>query len=182
MAVEISKDMRSGALVYHRLPKPGKLEVVATKPLGNQRDLALAYSPGVAAACEAIVEDPAEAANLTARQNLVAVISNGTAVSAGLFKKLPFDPRRDLAPVSLLGQFDLAVLVPEASPYKSLSELLAWGRANPGKLNLGTIHIGSTQHLAAELFRSQANLSAQVIPYNGTPAVINALRDRKSVV
>ena len=104
------------------------------------------------------------------------LISNGTAVSAGLFKKLPFDPRRDLAPVSLLGQFDLALLVPETSPYKSLSELLAWGRANPGKLNLGTIHIGSTQHLAAELFRSQANLSAQVIPYNGTPAVINALR------
>ena len=80
MPVEMSKDLRSGALVYHRFPKPGKLEIVATKPLGNQRDLALAYSPGVAAACEAIVEDPAEAANLTARQNLVAVISNGTAV------------------------------------------------------------------------------------------------------
>lgn len=80
MPVEMSKDLRSGALVYHRLPKPGKLEVVATKPLGNQRDLALAYSPGVAAACEAIVDDPQEAANLTARQNLVAVISNGTAV------------------------------------------------------------------------------------------------------
>ncbi|MCA0401093.1 MAG: NADP-dependent malic enzyme [Proteobacteria bacterium] len=76
----MSKDLRSGALVYHRLPKPGKLEIVATKPLGNQRDLALAYSPGVAAACEAIVDDPAEAAHLTARQNLVAVISNGTAV------------------------------------------------------------------------------------------------------
>jgi malate dehydrogenase (oxaloacetate-decarboxylating)(NADP+) len=80
MPVEMSKDLRKGALVYHRHPKPGKLEIVATKPLGNQRDLALAYSPGVAAACEAIVEDPAEAANLTARQNLVAVISNGTAV------------------------------------------------------------------------------------------------------
>lgn len=104
------------------------------------------------------------------------LISNGTAVSAGLFRKLPFDPRRDLAPVSLLGQFDLAVLVPESSPYKSLAELLAWGRANPGKMNLGTINIGSTQHLAAELFRSQANLVAQVIPYNGTPAVIHALR------
>ena len=104
------------------------------------------------------------------------LISNGTAVSAGLFKKLPFDPRRDLAPVSLLGQFDLAILVPESSPYKSLAELLAWGRANPGKMNLGTINIGSTQHLAAELFRSQTHLVAQVIPYNGTPAVINALR------
>ncbi|MBK9082940.1 MAG: NADP-dependent malic enzyme [Rhizobiales bacterium] len=76
----MSDDLRSGALVYHRLPKPGKLEVVATKPLANQRDLALAYSPGVAVACEAIAENPAEAAELTARQNLVAVISNGTAV------------------------------------------------------------------------------------------------------
>ena len=76
----MSDDLRSGALVYHRLPRPGKLEIAATKPLGNQRDLALAYSPGVAAACEVIVEDPAEAATVTARQNLVAVISNGTAV------------------------------------------------------------------------------------------------------
>ncbi len=104
------------------------------------------------------------------------LMSNGTAVSAGLFKKLPFDPRRDLAPVSLLGQFDLAVLVPESSPFKSLTDLLASGRAHPGQLNLGTINIGSTQHLAAELFRSQANLIAQVVPFNGTPAVINALR------
>ncbi len=68
------------ALDYHRWPRPGKLEVAATKPLGNQRDLALAYSPGVAAACSAIVADPAEASKLTVRANLVAVISNGTAV------------------------------------------------------------------------------------------------------
>ena len=80
MAVKMSEDLRTGALVYHRSPKPGKLEIQATKPLGNQRDLALAYSPGVAAACEAIVNYPAEAANLTARQYLVAVITNGTAV------------------------------------------------------------------------------------------------------
>ncbi|MDE2361620.1 MAG: NADP-dependent malic enzyme [Hyphomicrobiales bacterium] len=76
----MSDDLRSGALVYHRFPKPGKLEIRATKPLGNQRDLALAYSPGVAVACEAIVEDPQQAAEMTARQNLVAVVSNGTAV------------------------------------------------------------------------------------------------------
>ncbi len=80
MTTKMSDDLRSGALVYHRLPRPGKLEVVPTKPMGNQRDLALAYSPGVAAACEAIAEDPATAADLTVRQNLVAVISNGTAV------------------------------------------------------------------------------------------------------
>ena len=104
------------------------------------------------------------------------LMSNGTAVSAGLFKSLPFDPRKDFAPVSLIGQFDMAILVPEASPHKTLADLLAWARAHPGKLNLGTINIGSTQNLAAELFRSQAQLDAQVVPYNGTPAVINALR------
>src|SRR5262245_30625936 len=77
---DLSDDLRSGALVYHRLPRPGKLEVLPTKPLGNQRDLTLAYSPGVAAACEAIVADESAAAEMTARANLVAVVSNGTAV------------------------------------------------------------------------------------------------------
>src|SRR5215213_5825064 len=80
MASTISDDLRASALVYHRTPKPGKLEIQPTKPLGNQRDLALAYSPGVAAACEAIIADPGQAAELTARANLVAVVSNGTAV------------------------------------------------------------------------------------------------------
>ncbi|MBX3454445.1 NADP-dependent malic enzyme [Ferrovibrio sp.] len=76
----MTSDLDRMALEYHRLPKPGKLEITPTKPLATQRDLALAYSPGVAAACNAIVDDPAEAASLTARGNLVGVISNGTAV------------------------------------------------------------------------------------------------------
>ncbi len=80
MASNISDDLRKAALAFHRHPKPGKLEIQATKPLGTQRDLALAYSPGVAAACEEIHEKPEEAAELTGRQNLVGVISNGTAV------------------------------------------------------------------------------------------------------
>jgi malate dehydrogenase (oxaloacetate-decarboxylating)(NADP+) len=68
------------ALAYHRAPKPGKLAIQATKPLGTQHDLALAYTPGVAVACEAIAADPLQAAELTARANLVAVVTNGTAV------------------------------------------------------------------------------------------------------
>src|SRR6201999_1310219 len=80
MTSDAAADLKNDALHYHREPRPGKLEIAATKPLGNQRDLALAYSPGVAAPCEAIAADPEEAANLTARQNLVAVLSNGTAV------------------------------------------------------------------------------------------------------
>jgi malate dehydrogenase (oxaloacetate-decarboxylating)(NADP+) len=75
-----SEDLNSAALAYHRLPRPGKLEIQAIKPLANQRDLALAYSPGVAAACMEIAANPAEAATLTIRANLVAVVSNGTAV------------------------------------------------------------------------------------------------------
>ena len=104
------------------------------------------------------------------------LMSNGTAVSAGMFKSLPYDTRSDFAPVSLLGLFDMAVVVPEGSPHQSLAELIAYGRANPGKLNIATINIGSTQNLAAELLRTQANLIAQIVPYNGTPAVLNALR------
>ncbi|QJR14646.1 NADP-dependent malic enzyme [Usitatibacter palustris] len=73
-------DIRQAALEYHRSPVAGKIEVTATKPLATQRDLALAYTPGVAAVCEAIAANPAEAHSLTARGNLVAVITNGTAV------------------------------------------------------------------------------------------------------
>jgi malate dehydrogenase (oxaloacetate-decarboxylating)(NADP+) len=75
-----SGDIDQQALFFHRHPRPGKLEITATKPLGNQRDLALAYSPGVAAPCLAIRDDPQTAADYTARANLVAVVSNGTAV------------------------------------------------------------------------------------------------------
>jgi malate dehydrogenase (oxaloacetate-decarboxylating)(NADP+) len=80
MSSSSSDDLSRAALAYHRLPRPGKLEIQATKPLANQRDLALAYSPGVAAPCLAIAADPNEAASLTSRANLVAVVSNGTAV------------------------------------------------------------------------------------------------------
>ncbi|MDB5964917.1 MAG: tripartite tricarboxylate transporter receptor protein [Polaromonas sp.] len=104
------------------------------------------------------------------------LMSNGTAVSAGLFKSLPFDTLKDFAPISTLGYFDIAIVVPQNSPYKTLGELLTYARANPGKLNIGTINVGSTQNLAAELFKSTANIQAQVVPFNGTPAVITALR------
>ena len=74
----MSDNLRESALEYHRYPTPGKVSVTPTKPMATQRDLALAYSPGVAEACLAIVEDAREAGNLTARANLVAVITNGT--------------------------------------------------------------------------------------------------------
>jgi tripartite-type tricarboxylate transporter receptor subunit TctC len=104
------------------------------------------------------------------------LMSNGTAVSAGLFSKLPFDAQKDFAPISLLGTFDIAVFVPESSRFKTLADLLADAKARPGKLNIATIAVGSTQNLAAELFKTTAGIDAQVVPFNGTPAVITALR------
>src|SRR5216117_1345247 len=74
------EDIRQSSLEYHRQYPPGKISLLPTKQLVNQRDLALAYTPGVAAACDEIVRDPAEARNLTARGNLVGVVTNGTAV------------------------------------------------------------------------------------------------------
>lgn len=104
------------------------------------------------------------------------LMSNGTAVSAGLFKSLPFDALRDFAPVSTLGFFDIAVVTPADSKFRTLGDLLAFAKANPGKLNLGSINIGSTQNLAAELFKISSGADVQIVPFNGTPAVVTALR------
>jgi tripartite-type tricarboxylate transporter receptor subunit TctC len=104
------------------------------------------------------------------------LMSNGTAVSTGLFKSLPFDAQKDFAPISTLGTFDIAVVASEDGKFKTMQELIAFARANPGKLNVGTINIGSTQNLAARLIESAGNLDWQVIPFRGTPDVISALR------
>ena len=104
------------------------------------------------------------------------LVSSGTAVSAALFQSLPFDTLKDFAQVSTLATFDLGLVVAENSRFKTLAELVAYGKANPGKLNIGTPNIGTTQNLAAELFKSTAGIDAQVVPFNGTPPVITALR------
>jgi tripartite-type tricarboxylate transporter receptor subunit TctC len=104
------------------------------------------------------------------------LVSSGTAVSAALFKSLPFDTLKDFAPVSKLAAFDLVLAVSETGRFKTLAELLAYARANPGKLNIGTPNIGTTQNLAAELFKASAGIDMQVVPFNGTPPVINAVR------
>ena len=104
------------------------------------------------------------------------LVSSGTAVSAALFKTLPFDPLRDFAPVSMLATFDLAIVAKEGGRFRTLGDLLAQARAHPGTLNLGTPQVGTTQHLAAELFKAAAGIDVQVVPFNGTPPVIAAVR------
>ena len=117
-----------------------------------------------------------QVAKADADGHTILLISSGTAVSAALFKSLPFDTRKDFASVSKLASFDLAIAVAEGGKFKSLAELLAYAKANPGKLNVGTPQVGTTQNLAAEYFKSAAGIDVQVVPFNGTPPVIAALR------
>jgi tripartite-type tricarboxylate transporter receptor subunit TctC len=124
---------------------------------------------GGVTAGDAVVRAPADGQTLL-------LVSNGTAVSAGLFKHLPFDAQRDFAPVSLVGVFGLGVLVAANSPFKSLGDLLAAAKAQPGKLNVATVAVGSTQNLAAQLLKTTAGIDVQVVPFNATPAVVTALR------
>ena len=103
-------------------------------------------------------------------------LTNGNAVSVSLFKSLPYDTLADFAPVSTVGFFDLVLVVDSASKIGSVRELVAYSKANPNKLNIGTINPGSTQNLAAELFKSMSGIDAQVVPFKATPAVITALK------
>ena len=103
------------------------------------------------------------------------LISNGTAVSEGLFKSLPFDSLKDFAPISTIGFFDIGILTGKDAPYKSVKDLIAYARKNPGKLNVATVSIGSTQNLSAEMFKSMADLDFVIVPYKGTPDALTAL-------
>lgn len=120
-------------------------------------------------ATQAVLKAPADGHTLL-------LMSNATAVSVHLMKKLPFDVVKDLAPISTLGFFELGIAVHADSRFKTLAEMLAYARAQPGKLTIGTITVGSTKYLSAELFKSRAGIEATVVPYKGSPAVINALR------
>ena len=107
------------------------------------------------------------------------LMSNGNAVSASLFKKLPYDTLADFAPVSTLGFFDVALVAGVDARIGTVRDLLAYAKSNPGKLNIGTINIGSTQNLSAELFKSMTGVDATIVPFRGSPAVITALRSNE---
>ena len=97
------------------------------------------------------------------------MLTNGTAVSVSLFEKLPFDPVKDFAPVSSLGFFDFVFCTGASSGFKTLTEFIAAAKAKPGALNVGTINVGSTQNLSAELFKTAAGIDFTIVPYRGTP-------------
>jgi tripartite-type tricarboxylate transporter receptor subunit TctC len=105
----------------------------------------------------------------------IGLLTNGTAISAAIYKSLPYDPVKDFAPVSALGNFELVFATNAESQFKSMADILKAARDEPGKLNIGTIAVGSTQHLGAELLKSLANVNIQIVPFRTTPDVIVAL-------
>ena len=104
------------------------------------------------------------------------LMNNTNAVSAAMFKKLPYDTVKDFAMVSTIGAFSIVVLVSPESPAKSVKELITQAKSAGGKFNIGSINIGTTQHLAAELMKSMAALDAATVPFNNTAGVLTALR------
>src|SRR5215471_19858774 len=130
------------------------------------------------------VENQAGAGGIVAAKTVIssapdgytlALLSNGTAVSVSLFKKLPYDPLKDFTPISSLGFFDFIFATSGNSPFKTLPEFIAAAKAKPGTLNVGTISVGSTQNLSAELFKTAAGIDFTIIPYRGTPEIQVAL-------
>jgi tripartite-type tricarboxylate transporter receptor subunit TctC len=127
-----------------------------------------------------LVENQAGAGGITAARTVIssppdgytlALLSNGTAVSVSLFKKLPFDPLKDFAAISSLGTFDFIFATSADAPYKTLADFVAAAKEKPGTLNVGTINVGSTQNLSAELFKTAAGIDFAIIPYRGTPEI-----------
>jgi tripartite-type tricarboxylate transporter receptor subunit TctC len=105
----------------------------------------------------------------------LALLSNGTAVSVSLFNKLPFDPLKDFTPISSLGFFDFIFSTGASSPFRTLGDFITAAKAKPGALNVGTINIGSTQNLSAELFKTAAGIDFTIVPYRATPEVAVSL-------
>ena len=126
-------------------------------------------SAGGIVAAEAVAKAPPEGYTLL-------LISNGNAVSVSLFRKLSYDPVKDFAPVSQIGYFGLAIVTGNESRLNTVKDVIAAAKANPGKLTVGTIGIGSTQHLSAELFKSLAGIDFTVVPFKGSSEVLTALK------
>ena len=105
----------------------------------------------------------------------LALLTNGTAISVPLFKALPFDPLTDFAPVSSFATFDFIFATNAESPYRSLKEVIDAARLKPGGLNVGTINVGSSQNLSAELFKSAAGIKFAIVPYRSTPELLVGL-------
>jgi malate dehydrogenase (oxaloacetate-decarboxylating)(NADP+) len=172
----MANSLKQQALDYHMLPIPGKLSVVARKPLANQHDLSLAYSPGVAFACEAIVEDPANAALMTGRQNLVGVITNGTAVlglgAIGGLASKPVMEGKAVLFKKFAGVDVFDIEIDERDPYK-LIEIIKSLEPTFGAINLEDIKAPECFIVESEL-RKQMKIPVFHDDQHGTAITVNA--------
>jgi tripartite-type tricarboxylate transporter receptor subunit TctC len=101
---------------------------------------------------------------------------SGTALTSALFHKLPYDLMRDFTHVSTLASFDLTVMTDGRSKFASVGDVVRFAKANPGKLNIGTVRVGSTQNATAEMFKAAAGIDALIVPYKSTGEILTALR------
>lgn len=147
---------------------------VAQKMSGNMgQSVVVENRPGAGAATAAVAVAKAKPDGYT-----LLLTGNGTAISSVLFKNLPYNLARDFRHVSTLAFFDLALITNGESDFNSVVDVLAYAKANPGKLSIGTSRVGSTQHLAAEMFKSMAGIDAVSIPYKSTGEMLSALRSK----
>jgi tripartite-type tricarboxylate transporter receptor subunit TctC len=105
----------------------------------------------------------------------LALFSNGTAISVSLFRDLKFNPLTDFVPVSSMGYFDFIFVTQAGSPFKTLADFIKAAREKPGALNVGTINVGSTQNLSAQLFKSTAGVDITIVLFRSSPDVLIAL-------
>jgi tripartite-type tricarboxylate transporter receptor subunit TctC len=119
-------------------------------------------------AARAVLAAPADGYTL-------ALFSNGTAISVSLFKNLTFNPVTDFVPVSSMGYFDFIFVTQASAPYPTLADFIKAAKQKPGALNVGTINVGSTQNLAAQLFKSTAGVDVIIVPFRSSPEVLIAL-------
>ncbi len=105
-------------------------------------------------------------------------LNSGNAISAASFRKLPFDVKKDFESISNMGAVDFVVLVDKSSDIKTVADFMAKTRANPGKTNIGTVSIGSGQHMAATLFKNITGVDSPIVPYKATPALFAALKGK----
>ena len=103
------------------------------------------------------------------------LLTNGTAISVPLFNHLPFDPLKEFTPISTIGTFTCDFMVNTNSPYQTLGDFLKAAKEKPGTLNVGTINVGGTQNLTAELFKAMAGIDVVIVPFRGSPDVVVAL-------
>nr|WP_250809186.1 tripartite tricarboxylate transporter substrate-binding protein [Neorhizobium tomejilense] len=138
------------------------------KKLGKQIVIMNQPGAGGSVAARAALNAPADGYTL-------ALLSNGTAISVPLFKNLQFDPVTDFVPVSSLAYFDFVFVTKSGGKFKTLKDVLEAAKAKPGALNVGTINVGSSQNLAAELFKSTSGIDFMIVPYKATPDLQVAL-------